>query len=989
MRKIPILVFAALSLPALALADEAAAVAGLRAYRDIVWPGGKKAAFYLSFDDGCASQPKNVFPLLAEYRVHGTFYVCPGWDSFKNNEAAWAAANPYVHLGNHTYSHGDFSNLVSFVEQVRLCNEVIRRLTPAEPWPRPVAFGIPGTETLAKMLPGEHPDKTAAALKANDLVVRLLYHGYPVDCKTIPEMEAYIDRVVAEGGVGHLDFHGVGGDWLDPGMEYFTAVLKKLDSVRERLHFAPFEELDTYARAQRAERRRPRLALARRTAAEGIVLLKNDGAVLPLRPGKPVALLGFSAYFPHRMGWGSGDMMDHVPTPLDVALERAGVGLDGDFAKLYRDELRARQSRGEYARVNLDWWKWTSRFDELDLWRERFDEVAKGKRGETCIVVIGRASGESVDVPEGPGGYRFHWQEQLLVEQACRNFDDVILVFNGHGVIDLSVLDTCPVKAFVFAPLMGEVTGDAIADVLTGAVNPSGKTVDTWAKRYCDYSTTDCFGTMELPYSEGVFVGYRHFVTAGVEPRFPFGFGLSYTTFEIEPLERGEAKVTNTGKVAGREVVQCYVAAPDGKLAQPKVKLCSFAKTRVLRPGESEIVRLSTDLETTASWCEVCGKWALEAGRYRFLVGDSVASLKDAWTEDLAEKRLWGGAVKVPAAAELPRPTRKVVFADVVAGTATAEELVAEFDDVELALMLNGRVFDEGFAVDGGTGVGGVKSGKVTAEAGEFWSSEKYGIPAIACADGPSGVRLGNFNDPKANYNPICAELVQWPSGTCLAQTWDLAAAEAFGRAVAGEMAAAGIDGWLAPGVNIHRNPLCGRNFEYFSEDPLLSGKMGAAVVRGVQTTAEGKPSGRYATVKHFCTNNQEFERGAEMNRVSERALREIYLKPFEIVVKESQPVYLMSSYNRLNGDYVATTRKLLTDVLRGEWGFEGAVMTDWWNSADKLRHPVAGNDVVMAGTRKEVEALIAALRDGRVARADAQACAVRMVKAIARLVRK
>lgn len=959
--------------------------------KDVVWPGGKTAAFYLSFDDGCASQPKNVFPLLAEYRVHGTFYVCPGWDSFQKNLAAWKTDNPYVHLGNHTYSHGDFSNLVSFVEQARLCNETIRGLTPDLPWPRTIAFGIPGTETMAKLLPGEKPDEIESALEANNLAVRLLYHGYPVDCKTIPEMEAYIDRVVAEGGIGHLDFHGVGGDWLDPGMEYFTAVMKKLDSVRDRLYFAPFEELNAYALAAQRKVRDAKLALARRTAADGTVLLKNDGGLLPLAKDRTVALLGISAYHPLRMGWGSGDMMDHTPVPTDAALERAGVVLDADFAKLYRDELAARKAKGVYDRINLDWWKWTGRFEEIDLWRERFDEVAKGKRGETCIVVIGRAEGESVDLPEGPGGFRLHWQEQTLIEQACRNFDDVILVFNGCGVVDLSVLDTCPVKALVFAPLMGEVTGDAIADVLTGAVNPSGRTVDTWAKRYCDYPTTDCFGTMELPYKEGVYVGYRHFATAGVEPRFPFGFGLSYTTFAVEPLARGEVKVTNTGKTAGREVVQCYVSTPSGKLDQPRYKLCSFAKTKLLAPGESEVVRLATDLWTNASWCEQCGKWVLEPGCYHFLVGDSIASIKEAWSEEVGELKVCEktAAVTVPASEELPAPTREVRFCDVVAGTATAEELVARFDDVELALMLNGRVFDEGFAVDGGTGVGGVKSGKVVAEAGEFWSSEKYGIPAITCADGPSGVRLGNFNDPKTNYNPVCARMVQWPSGTCLAQTWDLAAAEEFGRAVADDMAISGIDGWLAPGVNIHRNPLCGRNFEYFSEDPLLSGKMGAAVVRGVQTTTEGKPSGRYATVKHFCTNNQEFERGAEMNRVSERALREIYLKPFEIVVKESQPVYLMSSYNRLNGDYVATTRKLLTDVLRGEWGFEGAVMTDWWNSADKLRHPVAGNDVVMAGTRSEVEALIAAIKDGRVARADAQACAVRMVKAIARLVRK
>lgn len=949
--------------------------------RDIVWPDGKKAAFYLSFDDGCLSQPKNVFPLLQEYRVHGTFYICAGWDSFKDNEKLWVTDNPYVHIGNHTFSHGKIENAAAFEKEVADCNAAIRRVTPGKPWPRDVAFGIPGTETMAKLIPSASEAEIDAVFARNHLVQRLPYHGFPVNCKTIPEMEAYIDRVVRDGGIGHLDFHGVGGDWLDPGLDYFKAVLKKLDSVREKVYFAPYEELYAYAQRQR------KVALARQAAAEGIVLLKNEGGVLPLAKDAEIALVGFTGYFCHRMGWGSGDMMKHTPVQIDEGLEKAGVRLDQGFAKVYRDELAARKAKGLYDRINLDWWKWTFRFDEVKGFdKAKFAETAAGKRGKTCVVVIGRNCGESEDLKDAPGSFRLHWEEDLLLKDACANFDDVVVVLNACGVLDTSFMEKYPVKALVFAPMLGEVTGDAVADVLTGAVNPSGKTVDTWAKHYYDYSTTDCFGALDLPYREGIYVGYRHFATKGVEPRYPFGFGLSYTTFSLEPLQRGEVKVTNTGKVAGAEVVQCYVAAPSVKLDQPRYKLCGFRKTKVLAPGESEIVRVSADLWTCPSWCEKTSAWVLEPGKYWFLVGDSLATLKEAWTEDVTELKSRKDGSAVAPSVELPKPTRKVTMNDVLAGTATAEELVAQFDDAELALILNGRVFDAGFAVEGGTGVGGAKEGKVKCEAGEFWSSEKYAIPVVTCADGPSGVRLGNFNDPVDTYNPQCAELVHWPSGTAVAQGWNEANAEAFGRAVADDMARSDIDGWLAPGVNIHRNPLCGRNFEYFSEDPLLAGKMGAAIIRGVERKADGTLSGRYATVKHFCTNNQEFERGAENNIVDERTLREIYLKPFEIAVKEGHPHALMTSYNQLNGDYVATTRRLVTDVLRGEWGFTGLVMTDWWNSAVKKRHPFAGNDIVMPGVRGFVEEMIAGLKDGTLRRADAQACAVRIVKTLKEL---
>ena len=778
-----------------------------------------------------------------------------------------------------------------------------------------------------------------------------------------------------------------------------------------------------------AMERTEKLELARRMADGGIVLLQNEAHALPLAKGETIALVGMSGYFCHRMGWGSGDMMNHQPVQYDQGLERAGIKLDADFAAFYRQELAARMAKGLYDRVNLDWFKWTTRFDEPEALDKHFAELAKDKRMEKCVVVIGRNAGESDDLKDDFGSFRLHWQEDLLLKLACENFDTVIVLLNTCGVIDTSFMEKYPVKALVHTSLLGEVSGDAVADILTAKVNPSGKTVDTWAKRYCDYPTTDCFGTLDVPYREGVFVGYRFFSTYDVLPRYPFGHGLSYTTFALSremPVQEGtrvKAKVTvkNTGKVAGREVVQGYFESDI--VGEPALRLVAWRKTKLIEPGESETVELSFDLSAAAVYDDERAAWVLNKGDYCFFTGVSSVeggrvlvgvpetivfeqtvnrfpTVRDFRTLDgrdaPSKAHPYGGPIllvdpapfttvqaktTVAAAEELPKPSRFVTLKDVLAGTATVEEVAAELTDDELGLIVNGRIFDEGFTVAGGTGVGGVKSGKIKNEAGEFWSSEKYALPVITCADGPSGVRLGNFGDPVTNFNPLCSEMVHWPSGTTLAQGWDEAIAEEFGRAVADDMAKSGIDGWLAPGINIHRNPLCGRNFEYFSEDPLVAGKMGAAIVRGVQTRADGSSSGRYATVKHFCTNDEEFQRGVEMNYVSERALREIYLKPFEIVVKEGRPHALMTSYNRLNGDYVATTRALVTDVLRGEWGFDGLVMTDWWNSADKLRHPYSGNDVVMPGVRKEAEAAIAAIKSGRIRRADAQAAAVNVLK--------
>ena len=798
-----------------------------------------------------------------------------------------------------------------------------------------------------------------------------------------------------------------------------------------------------------------KLSIARRAAAQGLVLLKNEGGALPLAAGSEVALMGVTGYFCHRMGFGSGDMLAQRTVQYDEGLANAGIRLFQPVADLFRRVLLEKKEC--FGRVNRDWWKWTHRFPEPEIDDEAFRRLVGGRRDMPCLVVIGRNGGESVDLSAGGdtgtcgdtgwNSIYLHRQEERLLELACRHFDTVVVLLNVCGVIDTSWLDRYPVKAVLVTSLLGETSGDAVADVLTGRVCPSGKLTTTWARRYRDYPTTDCWGAMQIPYREGVFPGYRYFDTFGVEPRFPFGFGLSYTRFTVKAgaiSARGanvrlSATVKNVGAFAGAEVVQCYVSAPVGRLEKPHQELVAFARTPELAPGASCRVSLSFNLARFSSYDEAAAAFVLEKGDYLVRVGNGSRSThvagvlrlgKEVETEkvfarfggaDLSDLRLLSkkgarpftyagergeiAAAKVVALdpdaiprrvrpelakerdAELPAPAAGaplVTFRDVLEGRATVGQVVAQMDDRELASAVNMLVFEDvRGAASGGTGVGGFE-GTVRGEASEFWHSEKYGIPPCTCADGPSGIRLSIFGDDPAKDCEMAHLVVSYPCGTALAQGWDESTAVAFGRAVQSDMELAGIDGWLAPGLNLHRNILCGRSFEYFSEDPLLSGLMAASVVRGVQERDDGSPSGRYATIKHFCTNNQEHERGREENIVAERPLRELYLRAFRVACEEGSPRALMTCYNRLNGDWVATTRPLLTGVLRGEWGWDGMVMTDWWNAADKLRHQTAGNDLIAPGEGKNRDALAEALSDGRVPRGAVQAAVVRVLSLVA-----
>ena len=588
--------------------------------------------------------------------------------------------------------------------------------------------------------------------------------------------------------------------------------------------------------------------------------------------------------------------------------------------------------------------------------------------------------------------------------------------------VDTSWFKDCKeIPAVLMAWQGGMEGGLAAADVVTGDVNPSGKLVDTYAATLEDYPSTENFhkSVYYVDYNEDIYVGYRYFETipgAAEKVNYPFGFGLSYTSFETEVLGAEEkdgkivvkAAVTNTGKRAGKEVVQLYYGAPQGKLGKPAKELGAYRKTRLLQPGETQRVVLSFTVEDMASFDDL-GKvaksaYVLEAGSYVFYVGNNVRDAKKLdFTYDLAEAKVTAQYTSLAA----PHKLEKRLLAD-----GTYEALPTDNGPVEEeGLERQDKLTLEGFlpavkaqerksfgelmeAAKTNPNLMNVVEGKETLDefvdklptealihllggqpntgvANTFGMGNlpEYGIPNIMTADGPAGLRI----QPQCGVNTTA-----WPCATLLACTWDPELIEEIGKAGGEEVKENNIGIWLTPAVNIHRSPLCGRNFEYYSEDPLVAGKSGAAMVRGMQSEHIG------ASVKHFCCNNKETNRKDSDSRVSERALREIYLKAFEIIVKEADPYTIMSSYNLINGVQASENKDLLTGILRGEWDFKGMVTTDWWTHGEHYRETKAGNDIKMAnGYEERVQE---AFEKGYITRDEIALCAKRILTMILRM---
>ncbi|MBR5547521.1 MAG: glycoside hydrolase family 3 protein [Clostridia bacterium] len=758
--------------------------------------------------------------------------------------------------------------------------------------------------------------------------------------------------------------------------------------------------------------------LCRRAGAEGVVLLKNNG-VLPLTKEKTVAVFGRAQVDYFCVGYGSGG---DVNPPYRISLleglrQEEGVSVNETLASVY-EQWCAQQPGEEYA-----WGKWPRYLPEMPVDEEL---IAKARSaGETALVVIGRAAGEDRENLLEPGSYELTQQERELLSAVTEAFEDTIVVVDTGNVMDLSWMAEYRVSAVVLAWQGGMESGRALADVLSGRVTPSGRLTDSIAWKYQDYPSAAHFGgTAYNNYAEDLFVGYRYFETFAPEKvQFPFGFGLSYTAFDTAVQEvcvcggevQAKVTVTNTGdRFSGAQVVQLYVSAPQGKLGKAARSLIAFGKTQELKPGESQQLTLTAPVGLMASYDDsgVTGHaycYVLEAGEYVFYAGADVrsASRCGSWTaetlvietlsqaaapegengfERLCAAEKDGAVVPVRQPVPVSQTDRKTLIlnalpeaiartgdrgwmlADVKAGRVSLEDFIAQLSDEDLnALSLGEGGMDSPQGPKGNAGV----------FAGHTDSLKARGVPVVVTTDGPSGIRLACY-----------ASL--YPCGTALASTWNLPLMEALGTLIGKEMCMKGTHVLLGPGMNIHRDPLCGRNFEYYSEDPLITGKMGAAMVRGIQS------QGRSACPKHFACNNQETLRTTNDSRVSERALREIYLKGFEICVKEAGPFNLMTSYNKVNGVWAHYHYDLVTRILRGEWGYQGNVMTDWWmrdcadpdfenvtNNAYRVRAQV---DVLMPGGRswdsKEADdTLLTSFREGGITLGELQRAAANVLR--------
>lgn len=715
------------------------------------------------------------------------------------------------------------------------------------------------------------------------------------------------------------------------------------------------------------------LETSARAVSGGIVMLKNDGA-LPLKQGGTAAVFGRIQLHYYKSGTGSGGMVN-VSKVIGITdgLLDAGYKLDEQLLNAYREWDE--QNPFDYG----EGWggePWSQK--EMPL----TDELVGGAafRADVAIVIIGRTAGEEMDNKLEKGAFLLSDLEEDMLRRVTSAFDKTVVLLNTGGLIDMSFMDRYPVSAVMYVWQGGMVGGAGTAAVLTGEVSPSGKLPDTIAYEISDYPSDKFFGSGDMDcYGEDIYVGYRYFETfAKDRVRFPFGFGMSYTSFDIAASDfkldgdkvTGSVNVKNTGSTPGREVVQIYCSAPQGKLGKPARVLCGFDKTRALQPGESQTLSFEIPLESVASYDDsgVTGHksaWILEQGGYVFYAGADVRSASEAYSLTLPEtvvrqcksalgpltafKRMVNSGGKpefedVPLTgeafphdhaklpAEIPQTgDRGIRLADVVNGKNTLEEFTAQLTDYDLSCIIRGE----------GMGSPKVTAGTAAAFGGVSDTLTALGIPCACCDDGPSGMRLD-----------CGTKAFSLPNGTLLASTFDRPLMTELFTFMGLEMHTNQVDCLLGPGMNIHRHPLNGRNFEYFSEDPYLTGEMASAELAGLHSTgAEG-------TIKHFCGNNRETRRHFLDSVISERALREIYLRGFEKAVKKGGAKSVMTTYGQVNGVWTAGNYGLVTGILRDDWGFDGFTMTDWWaninrrgkapDKSDFAAMAMAQNDVYM-----------------------------------------
>ena len=801
--------------------------------------------------------------------------------------------------------------------------------------------------------------------------------------------------------------------------------------------------------------------LAREAAAEGFVLLENKDHFLPLAKGSKVGLYGAGAIRTIKGGTGSGDVNERDSVNIFQGMKNAGYDVTSsdrleDYDKLYV-QARLDWKNEIFTKLNGDDTKFFDAYSATPFFMPSGnpidEEKAAADGADTAFFVLARIAGENKDRFDTEGDYFISKEEKAILAQVSRCYKNVVLVINTGGLMDLAFVEEFDnIRSILQYVQAGQEGGNAFADVASGDVTPSGKMTDTWAKDYYDYPGAEVYSyksgdLMKEKYEEGIFVGYRYFDTFEVPVRYSFGYGMSYTDFEIRtndikvsgrgmmnPKVSVTVTVTNTGDTyAGKEVVQIYASCPQGRLVKEFRRLAGFGKTKLLAPKESQTMTITFPLYQLTSYEEESASWILEPGMYGIWVGndlntsvlsgaleldekavmtacENICPLKEelneivpdaekvqarevAWQKEVKEKRM---SVIELKAAEIP--TEKVDYQPVPEELpGKAGKIVESLSVDQLALLATG---DPGRAQGNALGSAGISVPGAAAETSPCASEEPWNVTTIALVDGPAGLRLkreyqvdngeivasdflaalegGFFSKPQekrgTTYYQFCTAI---PVGTLLAQSWDVELIKRVGEMIGHEMELFNVTLWLAPGMNIHRNPLCGRNFEYYSEDPLLAGMMAAAMTLGVQ-----KVPGCGTTIKHFACNNQEDNRMGSDSILSERALREIYLKGFEIAVKDAQPMSIMTSYNLINGVHAANCYDTCTKAARDEWGFAGAIMTDWTTTNVQIQGECtaagcmrAGNDMVMPGLPEDHENIKKELADGTLTMAELKRC--------------
>lgn len=750
------------------------------------------------------------------------------------------------------------------------------------------------------------------------------------------------------------------------------------------------------------------LDTAAKMVSEGIVMLKNDNNALPLDTDKEVAVFGRIQFHYYKSGTGSGGMVNvtKVVNILDGLIDN-GIKVNEKLLGTYR-----KWDKENPFDLGEGWGgePWSQK--EMPLDEGLVKETAKSC--ETAIVIIGRTAGEEQDNRLEAGSYLLSDDEIAMLTVVRKHFKKVVLLLNVGNIIDMTDINRIAPDSVLYVWQGGMTGGKGTADVLTGKVSPSGKLPDTIAYKASDYPSDANFGREENRdiYAEDIYVGYRYFETFAKEKvLYPFGFGLSYTEFEIKTekaeITEGAVKlsvsVKNIGSYKGKEVIEVYCEAPQGRLGKAARVLCGFEKTRELVPQEEQVVEIAVDIAKLASYDDsgVTGNkscYVLEAGKYKFYVGSDVRSAEYACSfeqgEDLVTERLTqslapvesferikpvceGGAFSIgreavpvsevdESARRLEKLPKEIAYTgdkgiklwDVKNGKNTMDEFIAQLSDYDLSCIIRGE----------GMGSPRVTAGTASAFGGVSENLNGFGIPAGCCSDGPSGMRLD-----------CGTKAFSLPNGTMIASSFNKELTSELFTFMGLEMAANKVDCLLGPGMNIHRHPLNGRNFEYFSEDPFLTGKMAAAELKGMAG------AGVTGTIKHFCANNRETNRHFIDSVVSERALREIYLKGFEIAVKEGGASSVMTTYGRVNGLWTAGNFDLNTVILREEWGFKGFTMTDWWaninvrgkepDKTDFAAMARAQNDVYMVcpDGEKNDDNTLAALENGGIERCELQ----------------